>query len=91
METNPQKDTVNEKQNPDQLKHVATGSPVARGVKNPEKHQDDSDKSAEQLDRDAAEEFEQHNMNNRKGYNETPNDVPVEKKNLADAPENTTN
>jgi len=91
METNPKKDPVNEGENPQQLKHVAAGSPVASGVKNPKKHNDDSEKSAGQLDQEAAEEFEQNHMNNQKGYNEMPNDVPVEKKNIADTPENTTN
>lgn len=90
METNPKKETVNEKANPEKLKHVAAGTPVPSGIKNEKKHEDDSQKSSEQLDHEAAKEFEEHNMNHNDGYNEMPNDVPVENKDIADEPENTT-
>ncbi len=87
METNPKKETVNEKANPAELKHVAAGTPVPSGLKNEKKHEDDSQKSTEQLDYEAAKEFEKHNMNDKDGYNEMPNDVPIVGKNIADEAE----
>lgn len=84
METNPEKETVNEKDHPDQLKHIATGTPVPSGPENDKKHLDDSAKSAGQLDHEAKEEFEEHNMNHHRGYNETARDVPVENVNIAE-------
>lgn len=84
METNPEKETVNEKDHPEQLKHVATGTPVPSGPENDKKHLDDSAKPAGQLDHEAKEEFETHNMNDHGGYNETAPDVPIEKKNIAE-------
>ncbi len=89
METNPKKETVNEKTNPEKLKHVASGTPVPSGIKNEEKHEDDSRKSSKQLDHEAKEEFEEHNMTHNDGYNEMPNDVPVENKDIADVEKNT--
>lgn len=96
METNPKKETVNEKDKPEEVKHVAAGTPVPSGTKNEKKHEDDSRKSSEQLDQEAEREFEQHNMNDMDGYNEMPNDVPIENKDIADDAErgpedNTTN
>ncbi|GHB70235.1 hypothetical protein [Persicitalea jodogahamensis] len=91
METNPKKETVNEKEEPEKVKHVAAGTPVASGVKHDKKHNDDSQKAPERLDQEAKQEFEDHNMNDNKGYNETPNDVPIENKDIADEEENTTN
>lgn len=84
METNPKKETVNEKDNPEQLKHVATGTPVPSGPKNDKKHLDDSAKPTVQLNHEAKEEFEEHNMNDHSGYNETDQNVPVENKNIAE-------
>lgn len=94
METNPKKVTVNEKENraasgTEELKHVAAGTPVPSGTKNKEKHKDDSLKSNQQLDYEAKQEFEEHNMNDMDGYNEMPNDVPIENKDIADEEENT--
>ncbi|WP_373514928.1 hypothetical protein [Persicitalea sp.] len=89
METNPKKETVNEKENPEELKHVASGTPVPSGLKNEKKHKDDSRKSSEKLDQEATDEFEEHNMNDMDGYNEMPNDVPVKNKDIADEEENT--
>ena len=96
MKTNPEKEIVNEKDHPEVLKHVAAGTPVPSGTKNAKKHEDDSRKSNEQLNYEAAEEFEKHNMNDMDGYNEMPQDVPIENKDIADAAdrgskENTTN
>ena len=91
METNPKKQTAGEKNNSQKPEHVAAGSPVGSGVVNDNKHKDDSRKPKQQLDHEAAEEFEEHNMNDKDGYNEMPNDVPIENKNIADEPENTTN
>ncbi len=65
-------------------KHVAAGSPVPSGPKNEEKHKDDARKPAEQLDKEAAEEFEAHNMTEHRGYNEEDKEkVPVKKVNIA--------
>lgn len=83
MKTNPEKETVNEKDHPEQLKHVAAGTPVPAGPENEKKHVDDSAKPAAQLDHEAKKEFEEHNMNDHRGYNETSPNVPVEKKNIA--------
>ena len=87
METNPKEETVNEKDNPEELKHVAAGTPVPSGTKNEKKHKDDSQKSNEQLDHEAEQEFEKHNMNDMDGYNEMPQDVPIENKDIADEAE----
>lgn len=65
-------------------KHVAAGTPVPSGPKNENKHKDDALKPAEQLDNEAAEEFEAHNMTDHRGYNEDDEKkVPVKKKNIA--------
>jgi hypothetical protein len=65
-------------------KHVAAGSPVPSGPKNEDKHKDDAQKPSEQLDKEAEEEFEAHNMTDHRGYNEEDKDkVPVKKKNIA--------
>ena len=64
---------------------------MATGVRDEKKHDDDSQKSTERLDHEAKTEFEEHNMTDNKGYNETPNDVPIENKDIADEEENTTN
>ena len=85
--TNPKRETVNEKENPDELKHVATGTPVPSGPENDKKHADDSAKPAEQLDHETEDEFEKHNMNDHRGYNETDGDVPVKAKNLTEEQE----
>ena len=89
METNPKKETVNEKQNPEKLKHVAAGSPSASGPKHEGKHRDDSKKASARLEREAEEEFEKHNTSQHSGYNESDGDQPVEKVNLDDVEENT--
>lgn len=68
----------------DKKKHVAIGSPVTSGPENEKKHEDDAQKSADQLDKEAKEEFEEHNMTDHRGYNEKNIDkVPVKKKNIA--------
>jgi hypothetical protein len=65
-------------------KHVAAGSPVPSGPKTEEKHKDDSLKPADQLDKEAEEQFEAHNMTDHRGYNEEDEEkVPVKKKNIA--------
>ena len=89
MKTNPKKETVNEKAQPEKVKHTAAGTPVPSGVENEKKHKDDSRKADAQLDREAKQEFEEHNMNDNQGYNEMPQDVPVENKNIEDEEENT--
>lgn len=83
MKTNPEKETVNEKDHPEQLKHVASGTPVPSGPEYDKKHVDDSAKPADQLDHEARHEFEKHNMNDHGGYNETDPRVPIKKKNIA--------
>lgn len=65
-------------------KHVATGTPVPTGPKNEDKHKDDAQKPSEQLDKEAEEGFEAHNMTEHRGYNEEDaTKTPVEKKNIA--------
>ena len=81
MKTNAEKETVNEKDHPEQLKHVASGTPVPSGPENDKKHVDDSAKPAAQLDQEAKAEFEEHNMNSNRGYNEMTPTVPVEEHN----------
>jgi hypothetical protein len=83
METNPKKESVNEKDRPEELKHVAAGTPAPSGPENDKKHVDDSAKPAAQLDEEATEEFEGHNMNHHSGYNEIDRNVPIENKNIA--------
>ncbi len=83
METNPNKEKINEKDHPEQLKHVATGTPVPSGPENNKKHLDDSAKPPAQLNHEAEDEFEGHNMNDHQGYNETDLDVPIENINIA--------
>lgn len=63
--------------------HVAAGTPVPSGPKNEKKHQDDSLKPANQLDQEAVDEFEEHNMSDHRGYNEPNKDkVNVKQKNI---------
>ncbi|TDB61108.1 hypothetical protein [Arundinibacter roseus] len=63
--------------------NVAPGSPVGSKPANENKHVDNSQKPAEQLDDEISEEFESHNANTHRGYNETKQDVPVKKVNLS--------
>jgi len=53
------------------------GTPAKSGPDDDKRHQDDSKKSPKKVENDAIENSEKDNMNDQKGYNETPPDVPV--------------
>ena len=57
---------------------VEGGSPTQGGPKGKIKQEDDSQKPSKTLKKDAIKESESENMNDKKGYNETPPTVPVE-------------
>ncbi len=81
--TNPEKETLNEKANPEETKRSATGTPMKGGPKSREKHENDAMKSDDRLDDEAASEFEQHDLNDNSGYNEAgTGGVPVKQRNL---------
>jgi hypothetical protein len=58
-------------------KQIAGGSPSAGGPKGKTKQRDDSQKGAETLNSESVKKSEKGNMTGKKGYNETPPDVPV--------------
>jgi hypothetical protein len=58
-------------------KHIAGGSPSSGGPKGKSKQKDDSLKTAETLKKESVGKSEKGNMTGKKGYNETPPDVPV--------------
>jgi hypothetical protein len=57
---------------------VEGGSPSPAGAEDEDRHDDDSKKPTQKVEKDAEEKSESNNMNDQKGYNETPPDVPVE-------------
>lgn len=88
QKTNPEKETLNEKANPEQTKRSATGTPMKGGPKSGKKHENDAMKPDEQLDNEAAAEFEKHNMNDNSGYNEAGESrVSIEQRNLTEEAE----
>ncbi len=86
--TNPEKETLNEKSNPEETKRSATGTPMKGGPKSGEKHKNDAIKPDAQLDKEATAEFEKHNMNDNSGYNEAgEGEVSIEQRNLTEEAE----
>ena len=57
--------------------NVEGGSPSAPTKPNEEKHKDDSVKPSSIVKKEAIKKSEKGNMNGKKGYNETPANVPV--------------
>ncbi|GAB2768206.1 hypothetical protein GCM10027275_08410 [Rhabdobacter roseus] len=60
--------------------HIEGGTPSPSGRTDAQKHTDDADKSSEVLDQEAIDKSEENNMTKHKGYNETPDGVPVKTK-----------
>ncbi len=58
-------------------KEIAGGSPSSGGPKGKAKQKDDSLKGSKTIMKEATSKSENGNMNNKKGYNETPANVPV--------------
>ncbi len=58
-------------------KNVEGGTPVKPASNNPKKQKDDSKKPLSKNLKEGEEKSEKENMNKKKGYNETPPDVPV--------------
>jgi hypothetical protein len=56
---------------------IEGGSPSKGGIKDKNKHKDDSLKSPKVLQKESVKESESENMTGKKGYNETPPTVPV--------------
>ncbi|OJV15483.1 MAG: hypothetical protein BGO21_31335 [Dyadobacter sp. 50-39] len=63
-----------------QTKNVEGGSPSQGGPKSKTKQKDDSAKPSGQVEQDAIQKSEKGNMTQKKGYNETPETVPVKGK-----------
>jgi hypothetical protein len=57
--------------------NVEGGTPSKSGPENDKRHIDDSKKPSKKVKQDAIENSEKDNVNGKKGYNETPPDVPV--------------
>ena len=58
-------------------KTVEGGSPAPSGPHDENRHEDDSEKPAKTVKKDAIKNSEKDNMTDNKGYNETPPTVPV--------------
>lgn len=58
-------------------KEIAGGSPSAGGRTGKSKHKDDSAKGSQTVMKEATTKSEKGNMTAKKGYNETPANVPV--------------
>lgn len=63
-----------------QTKNVEGGSPSDGGLRGKTKQEDDSRKPAGKLKQESIEKSEKGNMTQKKGYNETPETVPVKGK-----------
>ncbi|WP_025762149.1 hypothetical protein [Dyadobacter tibetensis] len=57
--------------------NIAGGTPSTMNLPNPEKHEDDTDLPLDENLEEAEDQAEANNMNDKKGYNETPPQVPV--------------
>jgi hypothetical protein len=57
--------------------NVEGGSPSPSGAEDEDRHDDDSKKPTKKVESDAVNKSEKNNMNDHKGYNETPPDAPV--------------
>lgn len=57
--------------------NVEGGSPSTPTKPSEKKHKDDSAKPSSVVKKDAIRKSEKGNMNGKKGYNETPSNVPV--------------
>ncbi len=58
-------------------KNVEGGTPAKHADNNPIKQKDDSKKPLSENLKESEEKSEKGNMNNKKGYNETPPTVPI--------------
>ncbi len=61
-------------------KNIAGGTPVKHTGNNPNKQKDDAKKPLSENLKEGEEKSEKGNMNDQKGYNETPPTVPIKKK-----------
>ncbi|SDE50096.1 hypothetical protein SAMN04487996_105216 [Dyadobacter soli] len=63
-----------------QTKNVEGGSPSQGGPKGKSKQKDDSRKPSGVLKQESIQKSEKGNMTKKKGYNETPETIPVKGK-----------